>query len=69
MIVNSVIPLLIHRKSEEILIPKRRALEIGDHILFACSREAKDDIEMIASNIYELHYVMYGKAQGVPYIE
>lgn len=63
---NSVIPLLIHRKSEEILIPKRRALEIGDHILFACSREAKDDIEMIASNIYELHYVMYGKEKESP---
>lgn len=66
---NSIIPLLIHRKNEEILIPKNRALQIGDHILFACSKEAKDDMELIASNIYELHYVMYGKEKESPILK
>jgi len=66
---NAVIPLLIHRKNEEILIPKNRPLKIGDHILFACSKEAKEDIELIASNIYELHYVMYGKEKESPILK
>jgi len=66
---NAVIPLLIHRKNEEILIPRNRPLKIGDHILFACSKEAKDDIELIASNIYELHYVMYGKEKESPILK
>jgi len=66
---NHIIPLLIHRKNEEILIPKNRTLKIGDHILFACSKEAKEDIELIASNIYELHYVMYGKEKESPILK
>jgi len=34
--------------------------------LFACNKEAKEDIEMIASNVYELYYVMYGKEKELP---
>jgi len=66
---NNVIPLLIYRKNEKILLPRNRLLEIGDQILFACNKEAKEDIELIASNIYELHYVMYGTEKESPILK
>jgi Trk K+ transport system NAD-binding subunit len=58
---NSVIPLLIYREDEALLLPKNTALQIGDKILFACDKESQEDIELIASNIYELHYAQFGK--------
>jgi Trk K+ transport system NAD-binding subunit len=62
---NSVIPLLIQREDEDILLPKDIALQIGDKILLACDKEGRGDIELIASNIYELHYAKYGKEKQV----
>ncbi|MCH9739318.1 MAG: NAD-binding protein [Epsilonproteobacteria bacterium] len=58
---NGAVPLLIHRNDEEILLPADTILESNDHILFACDEESKEEIELIASNIYELHYAQYGK--------
>ena len=58
---NKAIPLLIHRKNEHILLPRDRELEIDDHLLIACDEKSKEDIEYIASNIYELHYACCGE--------
>ncbi len=66
---NKIVPLLIHRENEEILIPRNRDLKIGDKILFACDKKAKDEIELIASNIYELYYAMYGQEKESPILK
>lgn len=58
---NGAVPLLIHREEEEILLPIETDLQIGDHILFACNEESREEIQLIASNIYELHYAQYGE--------
>ena len=58
---NRAIPLLIRRKNEHILLPRDRELELDDHILIACDEKSKDEIEHIASNIYELHYACCGE--------
>jgi len=66
---NPIVPLLIHRKNEEILLPRNRKVEIGDQILFACNRDSKEEIELIASNIYDLYYVLYGKEKESPILK
>ena len=66
---NSIVPLLIQRKNEEILLPRNRKLQIGDNILFACDEKAKDEIELIASNIYELYYALYGQEKKNPILK
>jgi Trk K+ transport system NAD-binding subunit len=66
---NSIVPLLIQRKNEEILLPRNRKLQIGDNILFACDKKAKDEIELIASNIYELYYALYGQEKESPILK
>ncbi len=66
---NKIVPLLIHRENEEILIPRNRDLKIGDKILFACDKKAKDEIELIASNIYELYYAMCGQEKESPILK
>ncbi len=58
---NGSFPLLLSRKGEEILLPNKINLQIGDRILFACTYKSIEEIELIASNIYELHYAKYGK--------
>ncbi len=58
---SGAIPLLIKREAEEILLPSNESLYIGDHILFACDNSSKEEIELIASNCYELHYARFGK--------
>ncbi len=58
---NAVVPLLIHRKNEEILLPKNRLLQINDSILFACDEYSQEEIELIASNIYDFYYALCGK--------
>ena len=62
---NNVIPLLIKRNDEDILLPKDITLQIGDELLLACDRDAKEEIELIASNIYELHYAKCGNEKKV----
>jgi len=61
---NRAVPLLIHRKGEDFLLPRNIKLEVGDHLLFACDEESREEIEYIASNIYDLHYVCSGKEKN-----
>ena len=58
---NGAVPLLIYREDEEVLLPVETDLKIGDQILFACNKESCEEIGLIASNIYELHYAQYGE--------
>jgi len=58
---NRAVPLMIHRKGKDFLLPRNMKLEVDDHLLFACDEESREEIEYIASNIYDLHYVCYGK--------
>lgn len=59
---NNIIPLLIQREEESILIPSLDiSLKIGDEILFACDENARDDIEYIAQNFYEFYYAYTGE--------
>ncbi len=57
---HRAIPLFLKRNGDEFLLPSNEILEIGDEILFACDKESRTEIEIIASNIYDLHYVMTG---------
>ncbi len=63
---NHALPLLLYRDGEEILLPININLQVGDKILFACTKESLEEIELIASNIYELHYAKYGKEKENP---
>ena len=63
---NPALPLLLYRKGKKILLPNNVNLQIGDQILFACTRESLMEIELIASNIYELHYAKYGQEKENP---
>jgi len=65
---NIAVPLLVHRNGEDVLLPRKMELKIDDHLLFACNRETKEEIELIASNIYELHYAKYGKEKEIPFL-
>jgi len=60
--INNIIPLLIQREDETILLPDSEIiLKENDEILFACDENAKIDIENIAENIYEFHYAYTGE--------
>lgn len=60
--INNIIPLLIQREDEVILLPSEEIiLKENDEILFACDENAKSDIESIALNIYEFHYAHTGE--------
>lgn len=59
---NNIVPLLILRDKEEILLPSwDTKLQFDDKILFACDEHAKNDMEYIAQNIYEFYYALTGK--------
>jgi len=58
---HKAIPLFLKRNGDEFLLPRDEVLEIGDQILFACDEESRTEIEIIASNIYDLHYVCRGE--------
>ena len=59
---NNLLPLLILRENEEILLPTDETLlQINDRILFACDSNAIDDLEYIANNAYEFKYVIFGE--------
>lgn len=58
---HQAIALLLKRNGTEILLPQDEILELGDQILFACDEESAEEIELIASNMYELHYVCSGE--------
>ena len=59
---NNLVALLIIKDDKNILMPSwDTKLDINDKILFACDQNALDDIEMIINNMYEFHYIVYGK--------
>ena len=59
---NNIIPLLIHRDGEYRILPEHDIkLCEDDEILFACDENAKNDLEYIAQNFYEFHYVYTGE--------
>ena len=60
--INNIIPLLIKRGNETILLPSGDiVLKENDEILFACDENARNDIENIAENLYEFHYAYTGE--------
>ncbi len=64
---NSIVPLMIYngKAKKEILLPSwGEILQEDDKILFACNQYAIDEIEYIAQNIYELHYVLTGEEKS-----
>lgn len=59
--INNVVPMLILRGKKEFMLPNFDfELQIDDEILFACDENAKNDIEYIANNVYEFHYIVTG---------
>ena len=58
---NNIIALLVVRDDQDILLPySDLELKIDDKILFACDENAIDDLEYIANNAYEFHYITTG---------
>ncbi len=58
---NNVVPLLLIRGKEKILLPSwSEEIKLNDKILFACDEHAKNDIEYICQNRYEFHYALNG---------
>ncbi|WP_419769354.1 MAG: potassium channel family protein [Candidatus Marinarcus sp.] len=63
---NNVVPLLLKRQDEEILLPEwDMKLKPEDKLLFACDTNAENDIEYIAQNMYEFHYALTGKEKTI----
>tara|TARA_B110000046_G_scaffold93504_1_gene101454 strand:- start:652 stop:2328 length:1677 start_codon:yes stop_codon:yes gene_type:complete len=59
---NNILVLLVVRDKENILMPSLEfELKLNDKILFACDKNAKVDLEYIANNIYEFHYIITGE--------
>ncbi len=59
---NNVVPLLLQREDDIILLPPwENNIKIGDKLLFACDEHAKDDMEYICQNSYEFYYALHGK--------
>jgi voltage-gated potassium channel len=66
-ILNNIVPLMIYNskdKKETILPSWNEILKEEDKILFACDSYAIDEIEYIAQNLYELHYVLTGEEKS-----
>lgn len=59
---NNIVPLLLQRENDTILLPSwEKDIKIGDKILLACDEHAKNDIEYICQNSYEFYYAITGK--------
>lgn len=59
---NNVVPLLLQRDKESILLPQwEESINIGDKLLLACDKYAINDIEYISQNIYEFYYALTGE--------
>jgi Trk K+ transport system NAD-binding subunit len=62
---NNIIPLLISRSSEDILLPSYdNELKVGDRILLACDENSQEDVEYIVNNLYEFHYIVTGQERN-----
>ena len=65
---NNVIPLLLKREGEIVLLPSLETpLKMEDKLLFACDENAQNDIEYIAQNPYEFHYALKGEEKTIFY--
>lgn len=65
---NNVIPLLLKREGEIVLLPSLDTpLKMEDKLLFACDENAQNDIEYIAQNPYEFHYALKGEEKTIFY--
>ena len=59
---NNIVPLLLQRENDIMLLPSWEIeIKIGDKILLACDEHAKNDIEYICQNTYEFYYTLTGK--------
>ncbi len=59
---NNLIPLLLQRENDIMLLPSlEKELKIGDKILLACDEYAMNDMEYICQNTYEFYYALTGK--------
>lgn len=59
---NNVVPLLLIRGDEKILLPSLETnLLENDQLLFACDKNTQSDIEYITQNKYEFHYAFTGR--------
>lgn len=65
---NNVLPLLLKRENEVMLLPSLdTSIRIDDKLLFACDENAQNDIEYIAQNPYEFHYALSGEEKTIFY--
>jgi len=63
---NNILPLLIVREDEDILLPSwDTTLKLHDKILFACDENAKEDVEVLVNNIYEFYYIVTGEEKSL----
>ena len=59
---NNIVPLLLQRENDIILLPSwENEIKIDDKILLACDEHARNDMEYICQNIYEFYYALTGK--------
>ncbi|MDD4329962.1 MAG: NAD-binding protein [Aliarcobacter sp.] len=59
---NNIVPLLLQRENDIILLPSwENEIKLDDKILLACDEHAKNDMEYICQNIYEFYYALTGK--------
>ncbi len=63
---NNIVPLLIKSDESCTLLPSwEQPLKVNDTILFACDKNAIEDMEYIAQNINEFYYVLTGEEKLV----
>ena len=59
---SALIFLLIKRGERIIILPGDDfTIQEGDTLLVACNHQSEEDLAYILNNVYELHYVMYGR--------
>lgn len=62
---NNLIPLLLKRENEYILLPSfHEQIKQNDTVLFACDKEAKEQMLYICLNYYEFYYALNGKEKS-----
>ncbi len=63
---NKIIPLILIRDNEKILLPSWDIkLKINDKILFASDEESMTDVRWICENKYEFYYALTGKERNM----
>jgi Trk K+ transport system NAD-binding subunit len=62
---NKILPLILIRDEKRYIMPFwDMQLKENDKILFAANEDSKDDALWIAKNLYEFHYIYYGKEKN-----